>query len=456
LGEGVHVIIADELRAAHTRYVLSPWSPGTLAEMPMIVRGDHVYLYDNDGTRYLDLSSVLIATNLGHGHRTVLDAIHAQIERLCFSPPGWFNDKRVELARALIDLGPWKSEGGRVFFTVSGAQADEDAVTFARAITGRHKVLTAYRSFHGAGPAAGALTGENRRWTVEPALMPGVVRFWGPYPYRSPFFTTDPAVECERALAHLAEVIAAENPASIAALLIEPVVGSNGVIVPPPGYLAGVRALCDAHGIVMIADEVMCGFGRTGAAFATERFGVVPDMITFAKGVTTGYVPLGGVMIRETLAAAFDKRPLPTGHTYSGHPLAVATGLATLDAYRDGDYFARGKTMERWMLAKLRTLADKHEIVGDVRGAGAFFALEFVSDRASRTPLVPWQGPTAGVMPTLFAGLRKRGVFAFGRYNVIHIAPALVIEEAEFDEAVEALDGAIGELAAAHHEAGKR
>jgi len=300
------------------------------------------------------------------------------------------------------------------------------------------------------------LTGENRRWTVEPALMPGVVRFWGPYPYRSPFFTTDPAVECERALAHLAEVVAAENPASVAAILIEPVVGSNGVIVPPPGYLAGVRALCDAHGIAMIADEVMCGFGRTGAAFATGRFGVVPDMITFAKGVTTGYVPLGGVMIRERLAATFERRALPTGHTYSGHPLAVATGLAALDAYRDGDYFARGRAMERWMDAKLRTLAARHEIVGDVRGIGAFFAVEFVADRATRTPLVPWQGPTAGVMPTLFSGLRKRGVFAFGRYNVIHIAPPLVMDETEFDAAVEALDGAIGELAQAHAAANRR
>ncbi len=229
------------------------------------------------------------------------------------------------------------------------------------------------------------------------------------------------------------------------------------MIVPPPGYLAGVRALCDAHGIVMIADEVMCGFGRTGAAFATERFGVVPDMITFAKGVTSGYVPLGGVMVRERLAATFDKRPLPTGHTYSGHPLAVATGLAALAAYRDGDYFARGKAMERWMAREARAPSPtKHEIVGDVRGVGAFFALEFVSDRAARTPLVPWQGPTAGVMPTLFAGLRKRGVFAFGRYNVIHIAPALVIEEAEFDEAVDALDGAIGELAEAHAAANRR
>ena len=449
------MLIADELQAAHTRYVLSPWSPGTLADMPLIVRGEHVHLIDGDGKRYLDLSSVLIATNLGHGFRPVLDAMHAQIEQLCFSPPGWFNDKRVELARALVDLAPWTDEGGRVFFTVSGAQADEDGVTFARVITGRQKVLTAYRSFHGAGPAAGALTGENRRWFAEPSLMPGVVRFWGPYPYRSPFYTTDAATETERALHHLSEVVAAENPASIAAILIEPVVGSNGVIVPPAGYLAGVRALCDAHGIVMIADEVMCGFGRTGAAFATERFGVVPDMITFAKGVTSGYVPLGGVIVRERLAAAFDKRPVPTGHTYSGHPLAVATGLATLAAYRDGDYFERGRRMELWMREKLGGLARKHEIVGDVRGAGAFFALEFVSDREKRTPLVPWQGPTAGVMPTLFAGLRKRGVFAF-RYNVIHIAPALVMEESEFDEAVAALDGAIGELAEAHHAAAKR
>jgi taurine---2-oxoglutarate transaminase len=257
-------------------------------------------------------------------------------------------------------------------------------------------------------------------------------------------------VETQRALAHLRETILAENPDSCAALLIEPVVGSNGVIVPPEGYLAGVRALCDEFGILLILDEVMTGFGRTGAAFGSLRFNVVPDMITFAKGVTSAYAPLGGVMLREKYAQVFDGRPLGTGHTYSGHPLCMAAGIAAIAAYQAGGYFERGRTIEGWLRTKLGKLREKHELIGDVRGVGAFFALEFVSDRAQRTPLVPWQGKSQGVMPALFGGLRKRGAYAMGRYNILHIAPPLVIEEAELDEALAALDGALDDLAAAH------
>jgi taurine--2-oxoglutarate transaminase len=296
------------------------------------------------------------------------------------------------------------------------------------------------------------LTGENRRWYNEPSnTMPGVVHFWAPYPYRSPFFTRDPAEETQRALQHVADTVAAENADQVAAILIEPVIGSNGVIVFPPGYLAGLRALCDAHGIVLIFDEVMTGFGRTGAAFGGERFGVVPDMMTFAKGVTSGYVPLGGVLLREKYARAFDDKPLPAGHTYSGHPLAMATGIATLQAYRDtGLYERAANVIEPRLRAGLERVRDRHEIVGEVRGVGAFFALEFVSDRATREPLVPWQGKSLGVMPTLFAGLKKRGAHAFGRYNVLHVAPPLIITDEQVDEAVGTIDAAVGELADAY------
>jgi taurine--2-oxoglutarate transaminase len=444
------MVAGDALKTKHARYVLTPWSAQGNLQPPVIVRGEGIYLYDADGNRYADLTSGLIAVNLGHGHPAVLAAMHQQVDRLCFSPPSWFNDVRAELGEALVRLAPWGDEGGRVFFTVSGAGANEDAIKFARAVTGRAKVLTAYRSFHGSGAGSATLTGENRRWYNEPSnTMSGVVHFWAPYPYRSPFYTADPAEETRRALQHVADTVAAENPAQVAAILIETVIGSNGVIVFPPGYLAGLRALCDAHGIVLIFDEVMTGFGRTGAAFAGERFGVVPDMITFAKGVTSGYVPLGGVLLRERYASAFDDKPLPAGHTYSGHPLAMATGIAALQAYRDGDLYARARAIEPRLRAGLERVRDKHEIVGDVRGAGAFFALEFVSDRAARTPLVPWQGTSMGVMPTLFAGLKKRGAYAFGRYNVLHIAPPLTITDEQIDEAVATIDAAVGELAEA-------
>ncbi len=440
-------LLTADLAAKHRRYVLTPWLPQGKLELPVITRGEHVYLYDERGQRYLDSCSGLIAVNLGHGNPKVIAAMHAQAQQLCFSPPNWFNDVRAECAEALAALAPWP-EGARVFFTTGGASANEDAIKLARAASGRYKVLTAYRSFHGSSPGAGTMTGENRRWPNEPGIS-GVVHFWTPFPYRSPFFTKDPAEETARALHHLADVFTYENPRTIAALVLEPIVGSNGVVVYPEGYLQGVRKLCDDHGVLLIFDEVMTGFGRTGAAFAGERFGVVPDAIVFAKGVTSAYVPLGGVLLRESLAATFDDLPLPCGHTYSGHPLAMAAAVATLQAYRDGDLFARAKTIEGWLRPRLEGLRDKHESLGEVRGAGAFFALEFVADRATRAPLVAWQGAGMGVMATLYASLTRRGIYSFGRYNVTLVAPPLVIAEQEVDELVAGLDAAIGDMEAA-------
>jgi taurine--2-oxoglutarate transaminase len=440
---------ARDIALNHRRFVLTPWSAQADLQAPAIVRGEGVYLYDADGRRYMDLSSGLVAANLGHGHPIVLAAMHEQIDRLCFSPPNWFNDARAELAEAIVELAPWQGEGGRVFFTSGGGQSNEDAVKFARAITGRQKILTAYRSFHGSSTGAAALTGENRRWTTDSGAMPGVVRFWAPFPYRSPFDTTDAAVETRRALAHLRATVAAEDPSRIAAILIEPVVGSNGVIVYPDGYLPGIRALCDETGILMICDEVMTGFGRLGAAYGCERFGVVPDAITFAKGVTSAYAPLGGVALRERYARTFDTMPLPGGHTYSGHPLAMSAGLGAIRAYRDEDIFARANVIEGWLRPRLDRLRERHEVIGDVRGVGAFFALDFVSNRTTREPLVAWQGAGMGVMATLYKGLRERGVYAFGRYNIVCISPPLVVTEAELDEAFEALHDAIGDLEAA-------
>jgi taurine--2-oxoglutarate transaminase len=443
------VLVADDLKVLHRQFVLTPWVAQGNIDAPVIVRGDGIFMYDADGNRYADMSSGLIAVNLGHGHKTVLAAMHAQIDRLCFSPTSWFNDQRARLGETLSSISPWTGEGARAFFTTSGAQANEDAVKFARALTGRHKILTAYRSFHGSGPGASALTGENRRWNNEPDTMGSVVRFWGPYPYRSPFHTDDPATETERVLQHVRATIAAEDPNRVAAILLEPVVGSNGVIVPPPGYLAGLRAICDEFGIILIFDEVMTAFGRIGAPFGAIRFGVTPDMITFAKGVTSAYAPLGGVLVREKLAKAFDTKPIGTGHTYSGHPLNMATALGAIAAYQEGGYFERGLQIETWLREKLGKLKAKYDVIGDVRGTGAFFAIEFVKDRATREPLIAWQGTDAGPMPVLFSSLKKNGVYAFGRYNLLHIAPPLIIEESELDEAIDAIDASIGAMSAA-------
>jgi len=436
-------LVAEDAAAMHERYVLTPWVAQAGRKAPLIVRGEGSYLYDETGARYLDFSAGLVAVNLGHAHPVLVKAIAEQAQRLAYVAPSFGNDRRAELARAIVEVAPW-AEGGRVFFTAGGGEANEDAVKLARALTQRHKVLTAYRSFHGSAPGAGTLTGENRRWPNEPGL-PGVVRFFAPFPYRSPFHTRDAIEETDRAIAHLEAIVDYEGGDRIAALLIEPVVGANGVIVYPETYLARVREVCDRHGILLIFDEVMTGFGRTGEAFAAQRFGVAPDLFTFAKGVTSAYVPLGGVAVRESLARHFDAHPLPSGHTFSGHPLAMAAGVAALQVYRDEGLFARAREIESWLRARFDQLARRHAIVGEARGVGAFFGLELVADREARTPLVPWQG--ARTLGAFFGDLLAHGLYVYGRYNVAIVSPPLTVSPAELDEGFEVLDAALTRLA---------
>ena len=430
-------------------HVLTPWMAQGGLVAPVIVRAEGRYLFDSDGKKYFDLGSGLIAVNLGHGHPSVVRAIQEQAATLAYAAPSLFHDKRAELAAELSAMSPWgaSGEGCRTFFTTTGAESNDDAVRLARAITGRTKVLTAYRSFHGSTGTSIMLTGEDRRWGGEPGA-PGIMRFFAPYPYRSPFWSHSPEEETARAIEHLERVLVHEDPKRVAAILIEPVVGSNGVIVYPDGYLPALRALTEKHGILLISDEVMTGFGRTGAAFGATRYGVVPDMITFAKGVTSAYLPLGGVMIREPLAKTFDTRALPSGHTYSGHPMCVAAGLAAVRAYRDEKLFDRAKELEGWLRAGLAAIAEKHRVVGEARGVGAFWALELVKDKKTREPLVAWHGEGPGVMKTLYAELRKRGVYTFGKYNVAMVAPPLTTTKSELDEGLAALDASLGALEA--------
>jgi taurine--2-oxoglutarate transaminase len=438
-----------EIQAKHSKYVLTPWvAQGGLAA-PVITRGEGSFLFDADGKKYLDLASGLIAVNLGHGHPKVVKAIQEQAATLCYAAPSLFHDKRAELAEELSRISPWGGgEGARTFFATAGADANDDAVRLARTVTGRQKILSAYRSFHGSSGTSIMLTGEDRRWGGEPGAH-SIMRFFAPYPYRSPFHATTPEEETNRAIEHLERVLLHENPKHVAAIFIEPVVGSNGVVVYPDGYLPALRALTEKHGILLVCDEVMTGFGRTGAAFASQRFGVVPDLITFAKGVTSAYLPLGGVMIREKLAGSFDAKALPCGHTYSGHPMCVAAGLATLQAYSEEKLFDRGKEIEGWLRSGLSAIAEKHRIVGEARGVGAFFALELVKDRTSREALVPWHGDGPGVMKSLYVELRKRGVYTFGKFNCVMVAPPLTVTKPELDAGLAALDESLGAFTAA-------
>lgn len=424
------------------RKVLVPWAVQGGLNPPVINRAQGCYFYDDTGKSYLDLTSGYVAVSLGHGHPKVVKAIQDQAERMCWTASSYFNDMRAEYAELLNTVSPW-AEGLRVHFGCGGGEANDDAIRIARLVTRRSKVLSAYRSYHGGTIAASSMTGIDRWRDPFPAL-PGMVKFFTPYPYRSPFFTTDPAEETRRALDHLGRVLSHEGAQNVAAILMEPMTGSSGVVVYPEGYLQGVRALCDKHGILLIFDEVMTGFGRTGAAFCCQRVGVQPDLISFAKGASSSYTPLGGVLVRESVAKQFDNELFDVGHTHAGHVLSVAGGLAALKVYLEEGLFERGREIEGWLKEGLGELAERHPCIGDIRGMGAQFGIELVKDRETREPLVEWHHPDGSLpMKAFYGALLNRGVHAYGRYNVVIIAPPLVISRAELDEGFAALDLAL-------------
>ncbi|MES2936853.1 MAG: aminotransferase class III-fold pyridoxal phosphate-dependent enzyme [Pseudomonadota bacterium] len=424
------------------RKVLVPWAVQGGLNPPVITHAKGCHFFDDQGKRYLDLTSGYVAVSLGHGHPKVVRAIQAQAERMCWVASSYFNDVRAEYAELLSSVAPW-AEGARVHYACGGAEANDDAVKIARLVTRRPKVLTAYRSYHGGTIGASAMTGVDRWRDPFPAL-PGMVKFFAPYPYRSPFHADDDAQETARALDHLRRVVSYEGAGNIAAIVLEPVTGSSGLVVYPPGYLEGVRALCDAHGILLVFDEIMTGFGRTGAAFAANRLGVAPDLLSFAKGASSSYTPLGGVLVREGIARHFDTELFDVGHTHAGHVLAVAGGLAALKVYLEEGLFERALEIEGWLRQGLGELQARHRSVGEVRGLGAMFGLELVRDRATREPLVEWHHPGGSApMKAFYGELLRRGVHAYGRYNVVIVTPPLVITKAELDEGFEALDAAL-------------
>ncbi|OFX33052.1 MAG: hypothetical protein A2Z07_00640 [Armatimonadetes bacterium RBG_16_67_12] len=421
-------------------HVLVSWSAQKNLSPVPIVEAHGATLVGADGSTYLDFSSGLINVNLGHGHPRVVRAIQEQVARLCYVTPSFASDARAALARALYEVSPGQGLT-KTLFTTGGGEANDHAIKIARMVTGRLKILTAYRSFHGASYGAITASGDNRRWASEPGIS-GVVRFFGPYPYRSPF-NTPPEAEAAAALRHLEDVLHYEGPQNVAAVLLEPVIGTNGVIVPPDGYLQGVRDLCTRHGILLIVDEVMVGFGRTGRWWGCEHWGIVPDMLVFAKGVTSGYIPLGGVSVSPGVASYFDDHTLWAGLTYSGHPLACAAGVAAVAAYQENGLIERARQIGEGLAMALRGLQDRHPSVGDVRGLGLFYAIELVKDRKTREMLVPWNNPGQGVMAEITRDLLKRGVYVYGRWNILFVAPPLIITEEEIGRAAEALDGAL-------------
>ncbi len=428
------------------RHVLVPWAVQGGLNPPCIVRAKGSWFYDDRDRAYLDLTSGYVAVSLGHGHPKVVAAIQAQAERLCWVASGYFNDVRARYAQALSAISPW-AEDARVHFASGGAEANDDAIKIARLVTRRPKVLSAYRSYHGSTIGGSALTGVDR-WRDPMPNLPGIVRFFAPYPYRSPFHTEDPATETARALDHVNRILSHEGPQNVAAIMIEPVTGSSGLVVYPDGYLAGLRDICDRHGILLVFDEVMTGFGRVGRAFAAVRLGVAPDMLTFAKGASASYTPLGGVLVREGVAQFFDDTLFDVGHTHAGHVLAVAGGLAALEVYQEQGLFDRAVEIEGWLREGLGELQRRHPVLGDVRGLGALFGLELVADRESREPLVAWHDPAgSGAMKAFFGTLLARGVHAYGRYNIVLVAPPLTISRDELQIGLEALDAGLAAVA---------
>jgi taurine--2-oxoglutarate transaminase len=435
--------LAARVRQDDRAHVFHSWSAQAKIDPLPIARASGSYFWDFEDQRYLDFSSQLVNVNIGYQHPKLVAAIQEQAGKLCTIAPSFANDARSEAARLVAEIAP--GDLNAVFFTNGGAEANENAVRMARLHTGRHKVLAAYRSYHGATAGAIALTGDPRRWPSEPG-MPGIVRYWGPYPYRSSFHASTEQEEGERALAHLRDVIAFEGPDTVAAIVLETVVGTNGILVPPDGYLAGVRALCDELGIVMIADEVMAGFGRCGEWFAVDHWGVKPDLITFAKGVNSGYVPLGGVVISDPIAATFADRPYPGGLTYSGHPLACASAVASINIFREEGIIEHARQLGTDVIGPgLRELAERHPSIGEVRGLGVFWALELVRDRATREPLVPFNaaGEAAAPMSELMAACKSRGLWPFTHFNRMHVVPPCTTTADEIREGLAVLDEAL-------------
>jgi taurine--2-oxoglutarate transaminase len=425
----------QRIAAEDRDYVIHSWSvQSTFAPLP-VAGAEGRYFWDYDGNRYLDFASQLVNVSIGHQHPRLVAAIKEQADRLCTIGPPMANDKRSELARLLAEMTP--GDLRYTFFTNGGAEANENAIKLARWATGRHKVIARYRSYHGATAGAITLTGDPRRWHAEPGI-PGIVRMLDPYTFRCPAGHPDPCPVCSGA-PHLEELLQYESPETVAAVILETVTGTNGVIPPPPGYLQSIREVCDRHGIVLILDEVMVGFGRTGRWFACDHWDVVPDVITTAKGINSGYVPLGAMTVRPWLYERIEDRFFAGGLTYSGHPLACAAAVASIEAFRAEGIVENSAEQGSYLADVLPRLQERHPSIGDVRGLGLFWGLELVKDRDTREPLVPFNSQGEPIQRLTKAAM-ERGLYLFVHWNVVVICPPLTITREELDEGLGALD----------------
>ncbi len=421
----------EEMVALCRRHTIFEWSVQSKVDPIPVARAEGVYFWTPEGKRYLDFNSQLMCTNIGHSHPKVVRAIQEQAARLAYANPFMATEPRARLGAELARIAPGDID--TFFFTNGGAEANENAIRIARVVTGRHKVMVRYRSYHGGTAGAIALTGDPRRWASEPGL-PGIVRApdfhkWG---RRDP----EPVDVCLR---ELEDVIRYEGGANIAAFIVEPVVGTNGILIPPDGYMQGVREILNRHGILLIADEVMSGFGRTGRWFAVDHWGVVPDLITMAKGLTSAYVQLGAVGMRPQVARAFQERAFPGGLTYNSHTLACATAIATLAVYEEEQLIERAERMGARLRERTREIERRHPSVGAARSIGLFGLVELVRNRKTYEPMAPYNG-TSEEMAALGRFFREQGLYTFVRWNTFFTNPPLVIDEAQLDEGLDIID----------------
>ncbi|MGI5240279.1 aminotransferase class III-fold pyridoxal phosphate-dependent enzyme [Dactylosporangium sp. CA-139066] len=446
---GTDAWTAERVKAVDKEYVIHSWSvQGSLDPIP-VAGGSGSWFWDYDGRKYLDFQSQLVNLNLGHQHPRLVEAIRAQAEELCYIGPGFAERSRAELAEMIANLTPGDLKMS--FFTTGGAAANENAVRLARHVTGRHKIVARYRSYHGATAGAMSLTGDPRRWAAEPGIS-GVVRMLDPYTYRCPAGHPDPCPVCSGG-PHLEEILQYENPETVAAVIVEPVTGTNGLLYPPDGYLQSLREVCDRYGIILIFDEVMAGFGRTGEWFACNHWDVTPDILITAKGLNSGYVPLGAMTVNERISEWLRTNMFWGGMTYAGHPLACASGVASLRIMQDEGVVDNSRAMGERLGAGLAQLAERHPSIGDIRGRGLFYGVELVKNRATKEPLVPFnaKGPAAAPVGKLLKAAMERGVYLTANFNVLRLTPPLVINAAEIDLALGVLDEVLA-LADEHYQ----
>lgn len=428
---------SEEIKSTLKKYNLQSWSKQRNINPISIEKASGIYFWDYEGNRYSDMSSQLVNLNLGFANKEIGDAIKAQVDKYCFIGPSYGAESRAQLAKKIIELMP--DNMGKVFFTNAGAEANENAVKIARMFTGKNKIFSRYRSYHGSSFGSGNLTGEPRRYTLEPGI-PGFVKFFDPYIYREAINFESEEAATKYYLSKLEEQIQYEGPNSIAAMVMETITGSNGIIIPPKGYLPGVRALCDKYNILMICDEVMTGWCRTGEMFGFQNFDVKPDIVTFAKGVTCGYIPLGGVVVSSKIAEYFEDNLLSCGLTYSGHPLACAAGVACINYYEEHNIAENSKKVGKVLGELLEKLKEKHPCVGDARYIGLFSAVELVKDKTTKEAIVPYGKDPEGIMGKILGMLKERRFMTYTHENMILVAPPLIITEEQLTEELIKLD----------------